>query len=235
MDEIPFIFAGAKNNDPDVDKAPLYDIAELNLAHYRNSADFEESSFMVGQPTPVMSGLTQTWYDMIKKDGVMFGSRTTVMLPEGGDAKLLQANPNQMPQLGMEMKEVQIVKIGARIIQDSGGNETAEAARIRFAGQNSKLGTVVSNVQSALLKSLDWAMDFMGSTGENILDINKDFYDKTIDPQLITAEIMLLDRGIIAKKDIRSELREHGVIENDRTDEELDAESEVSDPIGPTV
>jgi len=46
--EIPFMFVGSINNDPTVDKSPLYDIAEVNIAHYRNSADYEESSFLVG-------------------------------------------------------------------------------------------------------------------------------------------------------------------------------------------
>jgi hypothetical protein len=43
LTEIPFKFVGAKNNDVIVDPSPLYDLAAINLAHYRNSADYEES------------------------------------------------------------------------------------------------------------------------------------------------------------------------------------------------
>jgi len=46
-DEIPFSFIGSINNDETIDKAPLYDIAEINISHYRNSADYEESSFLL--------------------------------------------------------------------------------------------------------------------------------------------------------------------------------------------
>ncbi|MEE4290648.1 MAG: DUF4055 domain-containing protein, partial [Cycloclasticus sp.] len=60
---IPFIIAGAVSNDPSVDNAALYDIAELNIGHYRNSADYEESVFLVGQPQPVIAGLSQSWLD----------------------------------------------------------------------------------------------------------------------------------------------------------------------------
>lgn len=225
--EIPFQFVGAQNNDATPDKAPLYDIAEINLAHYRNSADFEESSFMVGQPTPVLSGLSQSWVDGVMKDGVILGSRRAILLPEGGEGSLLQANENTMPTKGMDIKEQQMVKIGARIIQDNSGVETAEAARIRFSGQNSKLGTVVGNVQTALMQALEWLGEFMGAAGESLVDINKEFYDTKADPQLIMAGIQLLDRGVIAKSDIRSSLRSQNMIDNERTDEDIESEAEV--------
>lgn len=224
--EIPFVFVGAQNNDELPDKSPLYDIAEINLGHYRNSADWEDSSYMVGQPTPYAAGLNQSWIDNVMKNGVVLGSRSFVLLPEGGSAGLIQAAPNQMPEIGMRDKEAQMVKLGARIIEDSGGNETAEAAKIRFAGQNSKLGTIVGNVESAIKQVIEWAMRFMGGAGEVTVEVNKQFYERTIDPQLLTAEIMLLDRGVIAKADMRDNLRRGGMINHGRTDEEIDAEAE---------
>jgi hypothetical protein len=223
--EIPFIFVGAENNDTGVDKAPLLDIAEINVSHYRNSADYEESSFMVGQPTPFVSGLTQSWVDSVMKGGVILGSRSAILLPDGGAAGLLQADPNQMPERGMEMKEAQMVKIGARIIIDNKGTETAEAARIRFGGQSSQLGTVVGNAESGIIQCTEWVMEFMGE-GEVELVLNREFYDATIDPQTIMAQIQLVDRGIIADTDLRTNLRKGGMIANDRTDEEIEGEAE---------
>jgi hypothetical protein len=225
-DRIPFSFVGAQNNDPEVDKAPLYDIADVNIAHYRNSADFEESSFMVGQPTLTIMGLSQSWVDEVMKGGVMLGSRRALLGPEGASADLLQANPNQMPQLGMEMKEGQMVKLGARIIQEQRGNETAEAVKTRFAGQNSKLATVVGNIEAALIQCFGWTMEFMGGSGENEIDINREFFDKSVDPQLVMARIQLLDRGVIAKSDLQDKLRIEGEIAQDRSNEEIDGEAE---------
>lgn len=224
--EIPFVFIGSQNNDSYIDKAPLYDIAEINIAHYRNSADFEESSFIVGQPTPVIAGLSQSWVEGILKGSVMLGSRAAILLPEGGSATLLQANSNQMPEKGMEIKEQQMIKIGARIIQDSSGVETAEAAKIRFGGQNSKLGTIVGNVESALIQCLEWVMLFMGGTGDNTLEFNRDFYDKSADPQLLIARIQLLDRGVISKEVVQDKLRQEGEIAADVTNEDIDASAE---------
>lgn len=230
-DKIPFVFIGAMNNDPFPDKAPLYDIAEMNIAHYRNSADFEESSFMIGQPTPVISGLTQGWVKDVLKNGVMFGSRTAILLPENASAALLQANPNQMPERGMEIKEQQMIAIGAKIITDSSGVETAEAAKIRFAGQNSKLSLVVGNVESAILNALEWCVMYMGGSGENIFEINKQFYDASVNPQLLVAQMQLMDRGVIAKSDLRHHMRKTALISSDRTDDDIDAEVGNIDPL----
>jgi hypothetical protein len=228
---IPFQFIGAEENDTAIDKAILIDIANVNVAHYRNSADFEESSFMVGQPTPVFSGLTQTWIDDVWKGAVQLGSRAGIPLPVDADAKLLQADPNQMPLEGMEKKEEQMVKLGAMIIQDSNGNETAEAAKIRFSGQNSKLGRVIKNTQEAYINAIDWAQEFMTSAQEYELQLNTDFYDSSVNPQLIVAEMQQFDRGIIAKSDMRRNARKRGQIANDRTDEDIDMELGEASPL----
>lgn len=230
-DEIPFIFIGAQNNDETVDNAPLYDLSNVNVAHYRNSADYEESSFIVGQPTFVTTGLTKSWYEDVLEKKLVVGSRNGIALNEGADAKLLQASPNQMPLEGMREKEAQMIMIGARLIQDSSGIETAEAAKIRFAGQNSKLGLIVQNVQSALLKCLAWAGQFMGTDQDAVLVINTDFYDKSVDAQTIVALIQAQDRGTIAQTDLRRVMRRGDLIAEDRTDEDIDKEASILSPI----
>jgi len=225
-DVIPFQFVGSENNDSTVDKSPLYDIAEVNLAHYRNSADYEESSFMVGQPTPVFSGLTQSWVDSNFKDGIALGSRAGIPLPEGGRGELLQADPNQMPLKGMEFKEKQMIMIGTRLIQDSSGAETAEAAKIRFAGQNSKVSSLIVNVESAFRQCFTWALEFMGGTADVIININKELYSSTLDPQMVIALMQSMDRGVIAKSDLQDNMRKGGLIEAGRSNEDIDGEAE---------
>lgn len=230
--EIPFVFVGAEDNGVTPDKAPLYDLAEVNIAHYRNSADFEEAAFFVGQPTVTIAGLTQAWVDQNMKSGLFIGSRAIVPLPEGGSADMLQASPNQMPSEGMKDKEQQMVQIGAKIITDSRGVETAEAAKLRFAGQNSKLSMVINNVQAAYMQCFQWALEFMGGgTGDIEFDINRQFYESSADPQLLVAAMQLQDRAIIAKSDTRQLLRKQALIALDRTDDDIDQEVGEVDPL----
>ena len=180
---------------------------------------------MVGQPTPVISGLTQAWVDENGSE-YLIGSRNAWLLPENGSADLMQADPNQMPQQAMKDKEERMVMIGARIIQDQGGSETAEAARMRASGENSVLTTIAENASAAFLKALNWAAEFMGETGaEIIFELNTEFFEKAMDAQMLMAQMQLVDRGDIGRSDFRKNLRAGGVIDNERTDEDIDSEA----------
>ena len=231
LDRIPFIIAGSYSNDPAVDDAALYDIAEINIGHYRNSADYEEGIFLHGQPMlHIDVGTTSAIeFETLNPNGIEVGSRRGIATTGGGSAQLLQAASNGAAHEAMVQKEEQMVSIGARMIESGGQAETAEAARIKHAGDNSVLTNIVQNASNAIETALEWVSLFMGVTVEPVFQINDDFYDKGIDAQIMMAKIQLFDRGVIAKTDLRDGLRKAGEI--DRTDEEIDADAEAISPV----
>jgi hypothetical protein len=173
--EIPFVFLGSENNDPSPDDPPLFDMATLNIAHYRNSADYEESSFLVGQPTPVVSGLTKDWATDILGGIITLGSRAVIPLPVGGKAELLQAGPNSMPKEAMEHKEKQLVALGARIVEARVIQRTATESGQDEEVETSILINTSRNVSLGYGKALVWAGQFVGATGESTVELNTDF------------------------------------------------------------
>lgn len=232
-EEIPLIFVGSKNNDSTVDDAPLSDIADVNVAHYRNSADYEESCFITGQPSLFIThSLTSEQFEEYNPDGLILGSRAGHVLGETGSATLLQASPNNLVMEAMKAKEQAMVMIGARIITDRGGNETAEGARIRFASENSVLGDIVSNLSQGLEKAIGYVCEFMGVTGDFYFEINSEFYDKSVDPQMIMSMITLLDRNLIGDIDIFERLQSAGLIDTARTLDNVREERELANPVG---
>lgn len=233
LDRIPFVFCGAADNNDAVDKSPLYDIALINLGHYRNSADFEEAVFVVGQPTIFVSG---SWgveeFREALPQGIKFGSRAGYFLGENGQAMLLQANPNQLAQEAMRSKEKQAAFIGARLIAEAGGRETAEAARLRYSSQNSALHTIVLNIDLAIIKCIEFCTVFMSGNPEDIeFRLNRQFYDETADPNLVAQSIMLYDRGLMSREEIREDLKEKNVLDIEKTIEELEEELLNQSPI----
>ena len=231
-EEIPLMFVGSKNNDSTIDDAPLSDIADVNIAHYRNSADYEESCFLTGQPTLFLthSLSPEQWLEYNPR-GIKLGSRAGHVLGETGNATLLQANPNSLVMDAMKAKENAMIAIGARIITDRTGNETAEGARIRFASENSVLGDIVHNLSEAIEQCIYWCGEFMGVTEEAEFEINREFYDKNVDPQMIMSMVTLLDRQILAESDIFERLKSAGIIEGDRTLEDVKQESGEINPL----
>lgn len=227
---IPFYFAGAYSNDPCIDDAPLYDIARVNIGHYRNSAEYENSIRMIGNPQAYLAGS----FHGAPPENLLFGTSTAWVMQEGGQAGLIQVAPNTLAKEGMGAKEEQIVSIGARLVVAGGQAETAEAARLKFAGDTSVLQNITQNVSEAITKCLKACLLYMspGSNQEVVFNVNEEFYTKTPDPQLIGQMIMLQDRGTIAQSDTRDYLRASGAIADSRTDEDIDAEAGLANPIG---
>lgn len=215
LDYIPFSFVGSVNNDHIPDLPLLYDLSELNIGHYRNSADYEEACFIVGQPTPVLSGLTEDWVDNVLKGKVQVGSRAAIMLPEGGSGTLLQVNPNTMPKEAMGLKEDQMLAIGAKLVDKNGTVERKEAEiLIKDFGEHSVLTSISHNVSDAYEKCLAWADRFVnrsGSTGELIFKLNDDFEVHKLDANQRAQLLQEWMSGGITRKEYRNNLRKGGV------------------------
>ena len=125
-----------------------------------------------------------------------------------------------------------MVAIGARIITDRADRETAEAAKIRFASENSVLGDVVLNLSEGLMTCIGWVGEFMGVESDDaVFMINSEFYDKALDPQLIMSMVTLLDRDIIAEKDIFDRLKSAGIVDPERRMEDVRDEAGMTSPI----
>lgn len=160
LSEIPFAFIGQTNNSDKVEYPDFYSMCSLNVAHYRNSADYEESVFLVGQPTVWLSGLTQQWVTEVLKGQVMFGSRAALPLPVGGAAGILQVQPNVMAFEAMQHKERQMVALGAKLVEQKAVQRTAFEAGTENASEASTLATIAKNVGDAMEIALRWAAVF---------------------------------------------------------------------------
>jgi len=231
LDYIPFTFVGSIDNSPDTDSMPLWSIVDVSQGHYQNSAENEDiARFMV--PTIAATVPNEHWQKEMLPNGYELGGGALIPLPENGQAMILQASPNQMHAEMMKDKENQLIMLGARLISGTAkSNQTAEAARIEFSAENSVLDNLVQNASEAIEKHLRICAEFMGvNVGEDDIEfnLNREYYDTAVNPQMIASEMLLLDRGIIAVPDVRSNLRKVGYLEADRTDEDIDGEIEVS-------
>jgi len=229
FNEIPFTFIGAVNNDPSPDPAPLAALAELNVAHYRNSADYEESLFTVGQPTYVMSGLTEHWYTKVMKGQILVGSRSGIALPEHASAEILQVAPNTMAKEGMEHKERQMKAIGAKLIEDKSVQQTATEVNVTSQSETSILATAAKNVTAGYLLALQFAARFVGAPdtvgpdGAIQFELNTDFAINRMTPQERTQLVAEWTAGAITFSEMRRSLRDSGVatLDDKAAEEEL--------------
>lgn len=231
ISEIPFTFIGSINNDPSIDPAPMYDICSLNIAHYRNSADYEESCFMVGQPTPVFIGLTQDWVETVLKGKIYLGSRAAIPLPAGADAQLLQMEANSAPFEAMGHKENQMVALGAKLVQSAEVQRTATEANIDHAAESSVLATVTQNVSAAIKWGLEWCAIFYNIVGQDAdarskavdFKLNTDFALAALSVEDQKAIVANWQAEAISWKEMRTQLRRAG----QATETDEDAKKEI--------
>ena len=226
--QIPFIMVGSTDNAPDVDDMPIWSIVDVSQGHLQNSCDYEDIlRYLI--PTPAVTVPNKQWLDEMLPNGTYtFGDGSIIPLPDGGSATLLQASPNQMHQEAMKHKEEQLLMLGARLVAQGGQAETAEAVRIKYSAENNVLDNLVGNASSAIQKALEWCAEFEGiETSEIEYELNKQFWDSKLTPQEISAQMLMLDRGVKSMYDVRDTLRKNGEINQDRTDDEIDADAEV--------
>jgi len=228
FDHIPMHVAGSSNNRPDVDHAPLYDLAVVNIAHYRNNADLEEAGFITGQPTLHLDtgDTSPEEFSEQNPNGVQLGSRQGIVT-QGGKVELVQPEERNLLTNLKKEKEQEMIGIGARIVQRGAPNETAEAARINASAEASALDQIVNNISDALTEAL---MDVALFWGIPVADIfyrlNTRFWEEELDSQQMMALIQLGDTGIINRTAQRESIRKGRIhIPQDMSDEDLDADN----------
>lgn len=227
-DTIPFIFVGAENNRPEVSEPPMLQLAQMNLAHYRNSADLEQSAYMVGQPTPWVSGFDEQTLREFKELGeeMRIGSRVAWKLPENAQAGMLQMSENMGLIRIMEDNRVEMIAMGAGFLEpQKAGVESAETLRIRFGSQHSVLANWVDNVSEAYRKALIFMAEWLDAEDDNIrFSLNRDFMNRNLSTKELLELVDAWLRGGIGLETYTGLLRRGGAIDKNKTDEEFRAE-----------
>ena len=226
---IPFAFVGAVNNDPQPDHPPLLDLATLNLAHYRNSADYEESVFLLGQPMFILTGITDDWRDA--NPNAYVGARTAIALPEGADAKLLQVSPNTLAKEAMDNKERQMQTLGARIMAQGEAVKTATQSASETKAAYSQLSLACDNVSQAYTRVLQWLETWgINRSTDASFSIDTRFNELTLDANAIRETVAAWQAGLVPQSDAVGILQRLGVIDQAKTPEQVAAEVESQGP-----
>lgn len=243
FDEIGFTFIGATNNEPTVDEPPLYSICSLNIGHYRNSADYEESVYQLGQPTFWFSGLTQKWIsDVFQDKPIPIGALGAIALPADGAAGILQAEPNTLAKEAMDQKEAQMLALGAKLIEGSQTQRTATEADYDNISETSVLSTIAKNVSSAIQWGLIYACRFIGvvppaegQEGAVAYELNTEFDLVSLSPEERKTIISEYQTGLITWTEARDSLRRAGIASLSDEDAKKETESEEAERMANAV
>lgn len=214
LDFIPFFLFGAQTNSFDEQMPVLLDLVDLNLAHYRVTADYEHGCHFAGLPTAVITG-----YEARENEKLYIGSATAwVFNNADADAKFLEFTGQGLGALenNLDRKEKQMAAIGARMLeQQKNGVEAENTLRIRSAGENSVLASIANLISQQLSNVLTFMAEWEGINGPVSIQLNTDYIPVSMTAQELTALVASWQGGAISKQTLFNNLQRGEIISGD--------------------
>ena len=213
---IPFTFLGPSAVTTEIKDPPLLDLANLNLAHWRNSCDHEQGLHLVALPTPYVSGMKGAGEDV---ESLHIGPSTVWILEKDGRAGMVEFSGAGMSALEKALlaKQHQMATLGAKLLEEQPtvAQETATAVLARHAGEHATLRTMAQAMELGLraaLQTMAWwdGLDAQPMDVPVMVELNKDFLQVKAQPQEIQTALATLQAGEISYQTFWSILTEGG-------------------------
>ncbi len=201
MTEIPFVFIGPKSLSPDIQESPLYEIATVNLHHYRGNADLKHGLHFAALPTPYsLNEKEEENAEPLELGSGVFqqfrGENVQVGFLEHSGAGLSAVREDQQ-----DMKD-EMAQLGAAAVTPPlRMAESAEALENKQNEQSAPLVKVVDVVSQGLTEALAWLVYWEG--GDEALakwELNKAFANTRLSPADIQALSAALQAGALTEE-----------------------------------
>lgn len=229
LDELPGAWLGSVNNDSYPDPAPLGDIAMVNIGHYQADADVVEAARIVGQPTLVLTGLTQAWVDDNLKGGITVGATSGISLGTGMDAKILQASETNASTALKDQRAKEMAMLGAKLLERGSAAKTATQADYEAQTDNSILSLCAGNVERAVNKSLELLARMVGGSGT--VELNKKYGMADIDANVLTALMAQVQGGTLSLHNLIRYQQKVGLVSPDESPEKIEDDLRSQNPL----
>ena len=209
---IPAEFHNATHLGPEIGEAPLGDIAEINISHYRSSADLENGRHICGLPTPYGTGVD------IGKGDLKLGSSNGWFSDEP-NAKFgfIEFKGEGLGALttALKEKESQMAVLGARLLfNDSNDAEAFETVQLRATSETAALSNISGTLSATLTRALQWFHWWTQTDAtepdqvEASVILSKDFTASQMAPTMLTALTSAYQMGSISTETYFHQLKQ---------------------------
>ena len=211
LDRIPMAVVYSNQIATLVSKPPLLEVANLTIAYCQRFTDYYHSLHVGAQPILCFQG-----FDPDDKDEANLGLsiNTAVLLPPDGDAKYVappaevyEAERNCLKELEEQISALGISTLAKQNIT----NAAAEAKRLDRVDSDSIMAIISENLATAVQELLEMAAEYAGKEAPKV-SIPKDYENKLIDGNQITAMLQLQMQGVLSTKTLLRVLQEGEVV-----------------------
>lgn len=223
MDFIPFLCFGPVVARLTVQRPPLLDLCDVNLAHWRKSVDYAHGLHFTALPTPWLA-------DDTPPSGSEFriGSAEAWTLSAQGQCGMLEFSGAGMAALKDAIldDEQRMARLGAELLTpEKREAESAEAKRITAASRTASLASLAATCSWGLTRLLQWHAWWNGASDEAVeavsITLNQDFVDARMAPTELAALVQARQAGEISRRTFLENLERGELLEGRTIEEEI--------------
>lgn len=184
---IPFVCAGASGLGWAVEKSPVLDLVNVNLAHYRVGADLHHGMHWTALPTAWAAGFGNP------KEATLKVGSAVAWVAESAEARAgyLEFSGAGLASLREERKSMErrMAVLGSRLLEERFAEaESGEAIKLRHHGERSNLASLAFAASETMTEIMRMILEWRNVSGvDPTFKLNPDFDAPPINPQLLTA------------------------------------------------
>lgn len=215
---IPFVPLYGVREGFMVGKPALSALADLNIKHWQQQSDQDDSARFARKRLLVFTGLTDSGPLTIASD-------MALRLPPNADAKVVQGSAESVTvgRTELEALEQQMIQTGAELLVATPGQRTATEASNDAEANKSSLQRIVENFEDALDLALQYTADWQKAGSGGTVSLFKDFAAASLTDASAQLIVSMVQANMITKETGLKEQQRRGVLSPD-----LDVDTEVA-------
>ncbi len=178
LDFIPFEFVNFATEGEACGTSPIASLAQVNLHHYRASADYHHALHLTACPF-----LHNAGFGSDRPETLRVGSSTVLWGPMGSTSQYVAAGADGIPEIAKSMatKEDQMARLGGSFLRASKREaETAEAVRLSQSAETGVLSTVAHALSRSFSRALSLFALWYGTKEPATVTLSQEFFDSKL-------------------------------------------------------
>lgn len=230
LDQIPFVFLLANPIGPMESRPPLKDLAYLNVKHWQQQSDQDESARFCRKRLLVFTGL-------MSDDQITVASDMAVRLPKDADAKIVEGSAESINvgRAELDALEQQMIQTGAELLVAKPGQRSATEANNDAEANKSSLQSLVEDFEDAIDHCLQFTADWIKAGEGGAISLFKDFGAATLSDASAQLVFQMVGAGWLTKATGIKEMQRRGTLEPAIDPEEEIAKADAEGPALGTI
>lgn len=187
--------------------SPLLDLAHLNVKHWQQQSDQDDSARFARKRLLVFTGMTN--------DGeILAAANYAVQLPQGASAMVVQGSAESVTvgRSELEALEAQMIQTGAELLVSKPGQRSATEANNDAEANKSDLQRIVEGFEDSLDAALAYMAEWIGLPTGGAVSLYKDFGAATLGEASGQLVLAMQQGGLLTKETAIREQQRRGLI-----------------------